>query len=89
VAKSILDDAEINQAEWHDDDWMDTIPIMLPTPDQFIAKILASDPNDANGGFIIRAFIEKGIIVKGPDDRWVLTEEGRVALDTVKRPRLH
>ncbi len=89
MSKSIFDDAEPNPAEWHDDDWMETIPVVSPTPDEYIAKILATDPSDADGGFIIRAFIDNGIIVQGPDGGWVLTDEGRVALDTVKRPGLH
>jgi hypothetical protein len=89
VTKSIFDDVAINEAEWHDDEWMDTIPAILSTPDEFIAKILETDPSDANGGFIIRAFIEKGIVAKGPDGKWSLTEKGRVELDTGKRPGFH
>jgi hypothetical protein len=55
----------------------------LGTADEILGRILASD------GDIIRAFIAQGLVGKGPDDKWVLTEKGRVALDTPKRAGLH
>jgi hypothetical protein len=66
-----------------DDNEVDDTDAKLGTADEILGRILVSD------GAIIRAFIAQGLVAKGPDDKWVLTEKGRVALDTGKRPGLH